>query len=322
MPPEPTRYTLETVTHFHRDLRAALLAGIPLTFSAPPPLGLSPRRVTAWELDRLEQQLSERLSVERTLDQVLDDPCFPVGYRAALLVNASTAEMSLVLEGLATPRLTRQRLATLLRPTLMYLTVVLCVAAIFLTFFSGFIIPQVQFLRDDMRLTPMLLAPTRFDATAVRTMFAAGVSVLAFISLVAWSIGGANQIATWMGGRRYRTLRAAATAVRAAGVLVDHAVPLPTAVGWACGLVGNEPAVRAVVEATVQRGPTGDAVADYLHSQAAHLHSRSTDRLLTMGWTLPTLLVCGLGGLVVFAYSLLVLWPVFALYKDLALPAM
>lgn len=322
MLPELIHHNQDAVSNTHQDLRAALLAGVPLAFAAPLPLGLSPQRVTAGELDRLEARLSERLSVEPTLAKVLGETSeFPPGYRAAILINAFTADMPLILEGLATRRLARQRLAKMIRPTLMYLTVVLWVAAICLTFFSDYIFPIVQSLRDDMHLPPTIHAPARYDATALRMSFAAGVSLLAFVLLLAWFNGGASRIASWLGGRRYRTLRAAATAVRATGLLVNHGVPLATAVTWACGLVGNERAVRTVVDTAVENGPEGAASADYLHAQATHLHNRSSQRLLTLSLILPTLLICGLGGLVVFTYSLMVLWPVFSLYRDLALPA-
>ncbi|QEG39773.1 hypothetical protein [Roseimaritima ulvae] len=323
MLPEPTHFTQDAVANFHRDLKAALLAGVPLTFKASPAFGLAPPIAKAWELEQWEKQLANRLTVDRSPAAALDEAVnVPPGYRAAVLVNAFTKQMPLVLDGLATQRLARQRLAKMIRPTLVYLTIVLGVAAVCLAFFSDYIIPVMHFLRQDMNLVPASDTPARYDGAAMRATFVAGTSILAFLLLLAWWDGGASRIASWLGGHKYRTLRAAATAVQTTGLLVEHTVPTHQAVTWACELVGDERAVRKLVETTVQHGPADAALADYLHRQAVYLQNRSAQRLSTLSLTLPSLLVSGFGGLVVLAGSLLVLWPVFALYKDLALPAM
>lgn len=319
MPPESNQ--LIGLTRFHCDLRAALLAGVPLSFAAAGRFGFSPRTTTMAEVDRLEQRLLERCGHSSSLNAALDEASeLPPAYRAALRINAATSATTMVLDGLATRLLARQGLAKLIRPTLTYLIIVFTVAAVGMSLFSEHIFPSVQLIRDDLRLTPAVDTPPRHSGSILRAVFAGLLSSSAVLLL--WAcVGGGSRLVSWLGGRRYQTQRAAATAVRAAGRLIDSGVPAESAVQWACDLVGNERAVRSMVEASVGVGSESRASDGRLESQAAYLYRRSAHRLTMLRLTLPTLLVAGVGGIVVLVYGLLILWPLLTLFKDLALPA-
>lgn len=301
-------------TRFYNDLKAAVVAGVPLEIGDGSQLASSPR-LTVTELERWERTLQSLISNDSCLRKALDtQPDLPRRYRAALLVFDQTGSMVPVLDGLTTRRLARNKVTRILRGTFVYLLLVLLVAFLGLRLFDVAIVPAVEDMRVDLLLPAAISAPTRFDPLPWLPAIVGVLGVGIVLALIWLLFGGASKAALWLGGHQFVRCQVSATAVQTLPMLIASGMDMDESVSVSCDLVGADERTRREIQAAAQY-PEGSqhwgALADYFSILASR-------RLAYMKVATPIALVTSVGGGIAALYGIIIFWPIISMLKDLA----
>lgn len=311
----------ETLVHFHEGLRAAVIAGAPLELGKSKAFPFSVGRANLNKLAHLEEAIQRLLVTSGSLSRLLDSPSsLPARYRAALSVYDRTRDMALVLEGLTVRANSRRHLARLLRASFFYLLLVIAVASVGLAFFSRYIVPSIEQMREDLMLYPAASAPLRANGTQWLTVIVAVMELVLCVLLVLLFFGGASKLASWLGGRYYQVHRLSAVAVQTIGALVVRSTPLPEATSLGFELVGSDRETEQKVNLALQDCPQSKSAATHLQTIGDHFSTVSASRLCVLRVVLPITLVVVVGGAVTMIYCLAIFVPLVSLLYDLSQP--
>jgi type II secretory pathway component PulF len=309
-----------TLGRFHRELKAAVLARVPLELSVSR-IAFG-KRATLGRLKSLELLIDERLGQGQTLTQIFsrESSDLPIRYREAFRVFDRIGDARLVLDGLANRVHLRRNLARVLRSTLAYLLAIFLLAAVLLSFFSDYVVPTIDLMRADLLLTTAIDAPKRFDATGLLPQIVTLLNLVVYVLFVLLLFGFSSKIVSWLGGRRYQTHGATAMALRTISALMASGMSAEEAAPIGCNLVGGDRAVRKQVGAAIEGRTLNANTAGQLDTVADHYQASATNRLAILKVALPVTMVAVIGGATTMGYSLAVFWPVVSLLKDLSIP--
>ena len=310
----------DVLSRFHRELQAAVAARVPLELG-PSRAGVSTRRASLSNLTALENLVREHMSGRLSASQgAEDDDRLPQRYCAALRLFEQTESTSLVLDGLSHRIRTRRQLSRILRWTLIYLTIVLIIAAILLSFFATFIAPTIDLFRNDLTLTPQSRTADGFDPLVWLPAAVTVVGLLVYVPIALLAFGGSSRLALWLGGRRVETQRAAALALRTIQSLTSRGISTREAASIGCNLVGNDRGVRQTVDRALQGRERDDLGGNELATAADHLQVAADNRLAKLRVLLPSAILAVAGGTLVVTYCLALFWPLVTLIRYLTFP--
>lgn len=313
------------VHRFHQSLGAAVAAGVQLDLGAVPSheapcdaaLG---GMATLVKLDRLKAKLDEWVATHPRQTQLRgsatgrpatagdSESNLPSDYLSAYRAFAESERMDLVLDSLALRSAVSQDLAGTVRPVWFYLAAMSLVATMGVVVFSEFSLPRFAAIRADLALMPtapvdeswLTLPPVRWLLVALPLLSLA-------LVLLGLSTSGSACIASWLGGRRYRSARAVATNARMEQAIWRHRDDVENAASDSETRSGTDRDYREIQTRRV--GWT--FVAGSTSSLADH-------RLLRLQIGLPMLLVAVIGGGGVLFYGLMLFGPLVMLIHDLA----
>lgn len=296
---------------FHHDLKAALLADIPL-------VGGKGHRLTVSELDNLQQQLdalnldSHRLAHESN-QAMWQVETLPIWYRAALTVFAKTGSMLPVLEGMSVRPLAMRDVARALRWTIIYLFIVATTALVGLCLFDLLVLPAIEYFREDFFLPAATEVSQRLDVLPWLPVMIVLLAIGLVLCLLGMLFGGIANAAPWTGGRRYVSNVVSMTVLRISQSLVEAEVPVDEAVSIGCQLTRAGSNVQREVQSVVQ----GCEEADAIGQMADCLRLTANNRLARLRIVTPVFLTAILGGVLVLVFCVIVFWPIVSLLKDL-----
>ncbi len=299
---------------FHNDLKAAIIAGVPIEIGGEKP-SESYDRLTLDKLSRLESDLQPLVTGGQFLMQTLDSlETLPRRYRAALVVFDQTGSMIPVLDGLTALRSARDRVTRTLRCTLLYLMLVLLIAFCGLSLFDFRIVPVVEEMRADLLLPAAINAPPRIDPLPWLPTIVAVLGIgIVLISI--WLItGGVTKAALWLGGRKYVRWQVSATAIQTLQMLMASGMNFNKAVSVSCDLTVADPVAVGEITAAAQ----DPEKVRQLDPMSECFASMAGQRLAYLRVATPIALISLLGGGVVAMYAVLIFWPIISMLKDLA----
>jgi hypothetical protein len=300
---------------FHDDLRAAVVARVPLDIGDQ-----KSELLTLDQIDRLEDQILPQLSADPSTDDQTRQPKFDtlpeVGsrYQAALQVFDRLGTMTPVLDGLTTRILAERRVARTLRWTIIYLLLLLLVAFVGLSLFLVRVVPTFDNMRADLLLPAAINAPPRLDLIQWMPGIVVALGVC-FVLLLSWFLfGGASKVAMWLGGRHFVRCQTSKTTLRTIRALLDSGLSWQEAVSISCDLTGADAASRQDIQSMVQT-PTTALQLDTLQN---YLTISANQRLASMKIATPIALITTFGGAIGLLYCVSIFWPIIAMVKDLA----
>lgn len=300
------------VKQFHDDLKAAVIAGVPVEVrSVHCRGGLSLSKLTKWE-----RLIDSGVQRNETLEQIFDSqPELPIRYRAALQVFQRTGSMTAVLDGLTVGELGRQKTTRIRRWASGYLLLVLATAMAGLSMFAARAIPAVDEMRADMVTLESFDVPERFDLLPWIPTMVGALGVMIGLLLVMIMTGGMSRSAMWPGGRRFVRCRTSLRVLEVVQILVARGMKVSPAVSLSCDLTDADAKVREEIQAAVQ-GVDGESNLGVL---ARYLRESSNQQLAQLRITTPLAMVAGVGGCIGLVYCLVIFWPIVTLLKDLAI---
>jgi hypothetical protein len=251
-------------------------------------------------------------------DATWNSAALPAQYKAAASVFAATGEMDLVLEGLSVTGQVRRTLFRVAFRSIFYLAMLLFVASLLLAFFSEAIDPTIKVFRADLSLAPSPLAPLR-NAPILASSMVAYFSLGFVAILILMLAGGTSRIASWLGGRGYRTNCETAMVLRIAGRLVEYGFAADEAVELASRLVGATDASERIAMATTT-GSDKSGEASRQMDNARYFQYAAESQIETLRVLVPVLLVAGIGGGATLVYSVALFSPLVSLLYDLSIP--
>ena len=298
------------VKRFHNDLRAAVVAGVPIDIGDGKSEFLSLHRI-----DELENLIVQPTAAETDNQKSPANAAGAVSrrYNAALQVFGRLGTMTPVLEGLTARILAKRTAIRTLRWTIIYLLLLLLCAVAGLWLFLEMVVPAFENIRADLLLPAAINAPQRLELIT----WIPGIIVVmgfCFVVLLIWFLfGGSTQVAMWLGGRHFVRCQVSTSTLRTLRALLDAGLDLPTASSLSCDLTGANSAVRQDIKSMVQ-SPTNaiqiDAIQNYLTISA-------NQRLASMKVAMPIALVTTIGGAIGLLYCVTIFWPIVALVKDM-----
>ena len=315
-----TALTRSQLDRFHRELKSALAARVPLELGYAN--GSSGGMASVTKLDWLRNRIEARLQDAHPVTGELNcgDDQIPLRYMAALHLFESTGDVSLSLEGLTTRVRSRQHLSRVLRSSLLYLSFVLFVIAVFLSFYSRFIAPSMQEFRADLVLQPAVDAPERTDLMQYAPVVVIGLEAIAILVLLLTMFGISTKLVSLLGGKRYSTDIAAAIALRAIRSMVGNGMNANKATMVGCQLVGYDRYLHSKIAATTSDRGLSKNSSCQLDILADHFQFCAIGRLAVARAVLPMVLTVMIGGTACLGYALAIFWPLITLLKDLSLP--
>ena len=296
---------------FHDDLKAAVIADIPLVVGQD-------HRLSVTELEKLQRQLEAVIQdPQRSVDKANREwwhvETLPAWYQAALSVFARTGSMLPVLEGLSVRPLAIRDIIRALRWTFIYLLIVATTALLGMCMFEVWVVPAIEYFREDLFLPAAIEAMPRFDVLPWLPWII-GVLALGVVSgVLAMLVGSIANLTTWLGGRRYVCCAISMTVLRISQSLVEADVAVDDAVSIGCELTGADSTVRREVQSMIQGCDQPYAIGQ----MADCLRLTANSRLARMKIVTPVLLTAILGGGLAVIYCLIVFWPIVSLLKDL-----
>ncbi len=297
---------------FHNDLKAALVAGIPLELgSAGSGIG---KRLTIDRLSQIEKVVAPSISEEdSSVNTIKSLSKVPARYAAAFQVFERTDSMPIVLDGLTTRGQARFEATRTLRWTFIYLFFLLVIAFAGLWLYTWRVLPMLALMRADLLLAAAVNAPPQFDPTPWFPLLVYLLGGTCFLFLILILSGGSTTVAMWLGGNQYLRCRLSTFSLRLTQILSDGGMPKEEAVAVACELSGADAKVRRKLQDTI----ADSSQAQNLESLADYLTLAGSDRLAHMGTTSPIVLVSVIGGAVALFYCLAVFWPIISILKDM-----
>lgn len=298
---------------FHRDLKAAAFAGVPLNIGD----ASSSRGSAANTLGRLEQLGATVSSLvahsKGNFDAASAAADLPDRYQAALQIFAGTDSMLPVLEGLSIESRSAQMLARSIRWTMIYLFIVLAFSFLGLLFFSKNVVPSILNLRADLTLAAAISPSTQFDPIPWLPIIIGLFGVLA-IGLLSWLLlFGFQRTAILLGGGKFVRSKILETTANNVAMLLKVGHSATSAADIGCRLAGVDATVQQEIVEAIE-GPENLIQLATLSEFSKLLGQR---RLAFFQLGTPIILVSVVGGIVVLVYSAMIYWPIVALLKDL-----
>lgn len=343
----------DLVKRFHEDLQASLRAGVPFDLGNVKQGSDATRRAAAVvpsgpasesKLARLQQLIKERLTAGDSLESIIRfHTDLPDQYRAALHLVSVSGAADLAIEGLAGKSDSRRELARAIRMPLVYVILVLLLAAVLAHFFTISIAPSFASMRQDLQLVPIIDTPKRWDPIEWLGTLATLWALAATLLLLVVALGGTVNIARRLGGRRFEWDRLASRAIRSADLLARRGVPLEQAIAVGCQLLGDSKAGRHVREILNLEVPPDDGATEqstpnprlasgeddsaamppsltYLTALADQLELSADTRLDLLKALYPVAMVFAAGLSVVAIYALALFLPLTEMLNDLTNP--
>ncbi|MFT5299794.1 MAG: type II secretory pathway component PulF [Mariniblastus sp.] len=298
---------------FHRALKAAAFAGVPLNIGD----ASSDRESATSTLDRLEQ-LGATVgplvaNSKGNFDAASAAADLPKRYQAALQIFAGTDSMLPVLEGLSIESRSTQMLARSIRWTMIYLFIVLAFSFLGLLFFSKNVVPSILNLRADLTLAAAISPSTQFDPIPWLPIIIGLFGVLA-IGLLSWLLlFGFQRTAILLGGSKFVRSKVLETTANNVAMLLKVGHSPKSAAEIGCRLAGVDATVQQEIVEAIE-GPENLIQLATLSEFSKLLGQR---RLAFFQLGTPIILVSLVGGVVVLVYSAMIYWPIVALLKDL-----
>jgi len=298
---------------FNNDLKAALIAGVPLEIGSSDS-ATGTQCLTTAKLNQFENELLLAVSDENALEHALQSNSeVPSRYLAALQVFERTDCMPIVLDGLTVRLGAQSQVNQALRWTFIYLFFLLAVACAGMWLFISRVLPEIELMRDDLLLPAAVNAPPSFDLTPwfplILGVFGGGCLILLVLMLT----GGVSKIAMWLGGKRFVECRLTMMALRLTKILMDEGMSSGKAITTACDLNGAGDRVRSEIQKTIEATRDGtdlDSLADYLTLAG-------NDRLAQLKTGTPIAVVSIVGGGIALVYCVAVFWPILSILKDM-----
>jgi type II secretory pathway component PulF len=290
--------------HFLNDLRAAVIAGVPIDVGTDS-FYWSEKLLT---LRQLEKQFPSASS-----DRTLNDSTLPDRLKTAVRVFEVTRDMPLVLQGLSEAPLAARKAVHLLRWTIVYLVIVLLVAWLGMIFFSVYLVPEIETMRADILLSrrPDLSEPGQYLPWIGKLIYVFG-AVLT-LALISMAIGGVRRFVMLVGGRHYVRCRVESLADVVTARLLNEGLDADESQQLAIKLTGaarKRPEQNTVV--------SSEAFAGRFALPLGVIQSGER-RLEQIRATVPNILLVIIGGFIALAYGAAVFTPIIELLRDLAM---
>jgi hypothetical protein len=307
----------QQLDQFQANLRAALIAGVPITGEAGGAI------LDELSLERLGRQLRTRVSGEGLTEEALRDaaPVLPSRYHAAVEVWARTGDIQLVFEAFSNERRSARIASMPLRAIAFYLTAVFFAGYLGLAAFTFATAPKIDALREDLTLLPATLWGESTKVTPMLKVALAVIPVVAVVGLAlfAWA-GGFTAIVSKIGGRRYRNGTETLMLGQVAQALMRRGASRRDAVELAARLVTGQSRVAekslwALQEPRKHRESRGADVS--LGEVTSRAHLTAAHALWTLRVTVPIGLVVVVGAAITIVFVAAMFWPVIDLYRDL-----
>lgn len=300
---------------FHDDLRAALVARVPLDIGEQ-----KTELLTLDQIDRLENLVLPRLLTDDSTDEYVRQSAFEKlpdvnrRYQAALQTFDCLGTMSPILDGLTTRVLAQRRVARTLRWTIVYLLILLLIAVGGLSLFLVRIVPAFDQMRADLLLPAAINAPPRLDLIQWIPGIVVALGVC-FVLLLSWFLlGGASKVAMWLGGRHFVRCQISKTSLGVISELLQSGQTEQEAVSIGCDLTGADADSREDIQSIVQPQTT----AMQLNTFQSYLTISANQRLASMKIATPVALITTFGGAIGLLYCVSIFWPIIAIVKDMA----
>lgn len=299
------------IAQFHDELKAALIAGVPLVDG-------NRHRLTVAEIDNLQEQLKafdpefQRTIGEPNLTNWKGDR-LPHWYRACLTVFNRTGSMLPVLEGLSVRPMASRDVRRALQWTFIYLFIVALTTLLGLLMFDVLVVPSIEFFREDLMFPAGIGVTSNFD---VLPWLPGMIAVLAsglILGLIVLFVGGVAKVASWFGGGRYVNGAVSMVVLRISQSLVQAGVTVEEAVLISCELTGATSNIKGQVQTLVQ----GTDEPNTIGKVADCLKATANSQLARLRFVTPVVLTALLGGGLVLIYCVIVFWPIVSLLKVL-----
>jgi hypothetical protein len=320
----------EDINRFHNALKAASSAGVRVDLHPRRRFRFIDRYLGRLSPRELEQLHSKALSINVAHTETASDPWesfasrfanLPQSYIAALRVVEQTGNLVLPLQGLAARRMAEQTLSNLLKRTLIYVTLVLLVAVAGLIFYMYFVVPEIEAIRDDLKLPAAIRPVQRVNVTGFLAPFVWTLAALWILGVVWMLMGGTARVVMLLGGKTFVRCQNAIAALRIAQLLNVSGVETDESVTVAAVLTGLDNRSLGQMRSDLQR-PSSSAVEpqptfSFVNSLANFLELSAYRRLLYLRVGLPITIMTIAGGSVALLYCIAIFWPLIALIRDL-----
>ena len=307
---------------FLNDLRAALLAGVPID-AGTDSVGSTENLLTLSQLDQIEQQLVQSAPVDSQSSLAGSSESAQVGSKSGLPkrlavaadVFEATRDMPLVLRGLSVGIESTRKAVRSLQWTISYLVIVLLVAWLGMIFFAFHVVPTIQSMRADMVLSSH---PELAEATGSLqwiNYLALGFGILLFVTLVAFCLGGVRWFVMLIGGKAFVRARVEAMSNEISGRLLQSNIESDRSDKLGRELTGAKSKPSAEAES---HDRTSSESADTQFFPSLNLLN-GDHRLEQIRVSLPFVLIFFVGGCIALVYGAAVFAPIIQLLRDLAI---
>lgn len=282
------------IQRFHQDLKAAVMAGVPIEIQ------------DSWSFWGNQLNVKQVENLQSTVESETSHR-----YRAALRTFDQTDTMVPVLEGLCVRKVAYQVVTRTLRWAFIYLLSILALAALGLLFYSFRVVPTIHDLREDIAVNSAV-ATNQFDILSWIYPMIILLAILLGLTLAWMLVGGIARLSFLVGGHHYVKCKTAERALQNMKLLVSCGMKMDQAVEVSCDLTAADPQVRSQLEAVVNGKDH-----EQLEELAEYFSVTANQRLGYMKVATPVLLISIVGGLVTVAYCSMIYWPVIELLGDL-----
>ena len=294
---------------FHRDLKAALMAEIPLVGDGS--------LLTVTRLNDLQTQLSTIASQVSSKDalrtSIENSESLPGWYRASLIVFQETGTMLPVLEGLSVRANSIREITKTMRWACIYLLFLVASVLIgFWVFYSGGA-SAFEMFQEDLRLETNASAENLIGIRSWLPGLMLVFAVVFVVGLIGFFSGGPRKIGMLLGGRKYVESTLSAAILKISQSLVSVGFKVPDAMRLGFLVVEADLKLRTNIE-SFTRNVEDDAT---ITSLADFQGLLSTRRLLRLKYGTSAILVTVIGSCFVLIYCLVVFVPIFSIYQAL-----
>lgn len=299
------------IEQFHNNLKAALIAKIPLAAGRD-------NRLSLTELENLQHRLKvitgdSGRRTDKLSTGIIRDETFPKWYRAAWTVFAQTGSMLPVLEVLSVRPLAIRDVSRALRWTIIYLLIVLTTALVGLLIIYIRVTPAIESFREDLQLPSAIEVTQHFDVQPWLPWIILVLTIGLILSLFWMLVGGIANLTSWLGGRRYVGWMISTTVLRVSQSLVRAGMAVKDAVSIGCDLTGAESKVQEEIQSMIQGADEIKAIGQ----MADYCKLTANKQLSQLRIATPVVLITIFGGGLALMFCLIVFWPILSLLKDL-----
>lgn len=316
-PMEPTH-----IKAFHDDLRAAVLAEVPIGLAKQkqvPDRAPVIKQLTLDQVNRFEQDAMKSL-VHQSQTPPSGSTELTGGtehanlqHQAGLRTYEQTDSMLPVLESLSAHQSTDRKISTTLRWTFTYLTILIAIAAAGMLMFAISVVPNIEALRSQSFLPQPELDPQRVVVFPWLLVVAYAWIGLLLVLLVWLLTGGFYRTSMFLGGLEMKRAKIASVALQTCQHLVQRGDKLETAIDTSCNLIAATSEERRRVHKLASNAQTPEE----LGRTARLLEVESNRRLVDFKNRIPMRLTVLVGGVLTAMYCILLFWPITGLLQDL-----